>query len=287
MTANPQASGAQVAPPRRWGAGRVVALVIGILLLLPAIGLLVGGGTLLWVDRTHRTGGYLMSGGGSFTSTGFALTSEQISLSTGTSWVPLSTALGTTRVQVIGANPDKAVFVGIAPVASGNSYLGAVRRTVVKDIGSPYGASAQVSVAGGAPAGPPGDQTFWVAQATGTGPQQLTWSPSEGDWMLVVMNADGSAGVAVQARIGATTPGLTGIAWGLIGGGLFLAVVGVLLIVLASRRPGRPAGPPVGPAPSPAGPPVAWAPPEPRPTSEAAAPDPARSRPPAPGEPSR
>jgi hypothetical protein len=287
MTANPEASWAQVAPPRRWSAGRVVALVIGILLLLPAIGLLVGGGALLWADRTHRAGGYLMSDSASFTSTGFALSSEQITLSTGASWVPLSTALGTTRVQVTGANTDKAVFVGIAPVAAGNSYLGGVRRTVVKDIGSPYGASAQVSVSGGAPAGPPGDQTFWVARASGTGPQQLSWSPAEGDWMLVVMNADGSPGVSVQARIGATTPGLTGIAWGLIGGGLFLAVVGVLLIVLASRRPARPAGPPVGQVPSPAGPPASWAPPAPRPTSEPATPDLAQSRPPAPEEPPR
>ena len=60
--------------------------------------------------------------------------------------------------------------------------------------------------------------------------------------MLVVMNADGSAGVSVDARIGATVPALGGLAWGLLGAGLFCLLIGVVLLVLAIRRPVRPAG---------------------------------------------
>jgi hypothetical protein len=191
-------------------------------------------------------------------------------------------------VQVAQTDPGKAVFVGIAPVAAGTGYLGGVRRTVVQDIGGPFGGTgSRVSLPGGAPAGAPGDQTFWVVQASGAGARQLTWSPAAGDWMLVVMNADGSAGVSVQARVGATAPGLTGLAWGLIGGGLVLGVIGVLLVVLAARRPVQRVGPPAvaGPPLSPAGPPPSWAPPAPRATTEPAAPDPMRAGPPAPGQP--
>jgi hypothetical protein len=286
MTAHPQPPAAR--PPRHWNAGRVVALVLGILVLLPAAGLLASGGALLWVDRSHRTGGYLMSDPESLASSGFAVTSERISLSTGANWLPLSATLGTARVQVAQTDPGKAVFVGIAPVAAGTGYLGGVRRTVVQDIGGPFGGTgSRVSLPGGAPAGAPGDQTFWVVRASGAGARQLTWSPAAGDWMLVVMNADGSAGVSVQARIGATAPGLSGLSWGLIGGGVVLAVIGVLLVVLAVRRPVRRVGPPAaaGPLPSPTGPPPSWAPPAPRATPEPAAPDPTRAGPPAPGQP--
>ena len=77
-------------------------------------------------------------------------------------------------------------------------------------------AASQRDLPGGAPSGPPADQDFWTAQAAGAGTQQLSWVPAEGDWMLVVMNADGSAGISVDARIGATVPALDGLGWGLL-----------------------------------------------------------------------
>jgi hypothetical protein len=82
-------------------------------------------------------------------------------------------------------------------------------------------------------------------QASGTGTQQLTWEPAEGDWMLVIMNADGSAGLRVRALVGVEFPALSGIAWGLLIIGLLLIAVAVLLLVVAVRTPreGRPAPP--------------------------------------------
>jgi hypothetical protein len=266
----------QGAPPRRWTAGRLVALILGILLLLPALGLLAGGGVLLWADRSHRTDGFLTSGSESFTSSGYALTSERIHLATGPSWLPLSAALGKARLQVTGVDPGRAVFVGIAPVAAVDGYLSGVHHTLVKDIGSTVGPDAQVTIPGGAPSGPPTEQTFWTAQVSGTGRQQLTWTPAQGDWSLVVMNADGSPGVSIQARIGASAPGLTRLAWVLLGGGLLLTLVAVLLVVVGARRPRLPAAP----APAPVGPPAgggpSWAPPGPRSTTETVTPEASR-----------
>ena len=65
--------------------------------------------------------------------------------------------------------------------------------------------------AGGAPATLPGQESFWVAQASGTGQQELLWVPAAGDWTAVVMNADGSRPVVAYLSFGATAPGLSAI----------------------------------------------------------------------------
>jgi len=224
-------------PPRaRWGAGRVIALIVGVLLLLPGLGLVAGGGALLWADWTNRSDGFVVSPEENFSTDGYALVSEQIDLQTDADWVPVADALGTARVDVTSAGtPD--VFVGIAPVADANAYLGDVQRTVIRDLGFDTPASGGDQIAGGAPSGAPGDQDFWMASTSGSGTQQLTWEPAEGNWMLVVMNADASAGIQMEARIGAEFPSLGGFGWGLLIGGVLLTGVAVLLIVLAVRTP--------------------------------------------------
>lgn len=238
MTATvPPPWSAPAPPPRRaWGAGRIVALVIGLVLLLPGLGLVVAGGILLWADGTNRSDGFVVSPDEVFTSQGYALVSERIDLRTDADWLPISAALGTARVEATGTGQDE-IFVGIAPVADATAYLGDVQRTVIDDLGFDQPGSATDERQGGAPSGTPGDQDFWTAQASGAGTQQLSWEPTEGNWMLVVMNADGSAGLQVEARVGAEFPALTGIAWGVLIGGLVLTVIAVLLLVVAIRTP--------------------------------------------------
>ena len=133
-------------------------------------------------------------------------------------------------------DPGTDIFVGIAPAADAAAYLEGVERSVIDDLGTT--ALDEVVVPGGEPSGPPGDEDFWVAEATGSGTQRLDWEPAEGDWQFVVMNADASSGVSIDARIGATVPALGGLAWGVLGVGVFLLLVGTLLLVLAIRRPG-------------------------------------------------
>jgi hypothetical protein len=243
MTAGPPAEPVEAPPGRRNGGG-IVAVVCALVALLAAVVVLFAGGALLWTDYSTRTpDGYLLSHEETVLTRGFAVTSDRVRLSTGAGWLPAS-ALGTARVEVTGTTPDAKLFVGVAPAAKGAGYLGGVQRTVVSDLGSDRGATGQTLVPGDAPSGAPGDRDFWVAKASGPGPQQLTWVPARGDWTLVVMNADGSAGVSVTATVGATVPALDTFArWILLGGGL-LALVGVLLLVLAVRRRRRRAGSP-------------------------------------------
>jgi hypothetical protein len=108
-------------------------------------------------------------------------------------------------------------------------------------------------VAGGPPASPPTEQDFWVAQATGSATQTLQWTPTAGDWTVVVMRADGSAGVTTSLAVAATLPGLTAAAWWLLGGGALLLAVGALLVALALLRAQTPGTPPA----------TTWTPPPP------------------------
>ena len=260
MSASPAPAWSPAARPERWGVGRVIALILGILLLFPALALIAGGGVLLWADRSERDGGFLMSSTGNVSTSGYALVSDRIDLEASGDWVPVSGALGTARVQATATGPE--LFVGIGPSDQVSAYLGSVQRSVIDDLGND-GAVEGREVSGGAPAGPPTEQDFWTEQATGAGRQQLDWEPEDGNWTAVVMNADGSAGVDADLRVGAELPALTGIAWGLLIGGLLLSAIAVLIIVLAARRRQYPQYPPSAP-PVAAGPPPAWQPPAPR-----------------------
>ncbi len=265
----PSTWSAPAAPPRRSrGAGRIVALVLGVLLLLPGLGLLLAGGALLWADWTGRSDGFVVSPDEVFTSQGYALVSERIELQTDADWLPISAALGTARVEVTGPGQDE-VFVGIAPVADATAYLGDVQRTVIDDLGFDQPASRADELAGGEPSGPPAEQDIWTAQTSGPGMQQLSWEPAEGDWMLVVMNADGSAGLQVEARVGAEFPALAGIGWGVLIGGLLLTAIALLLLTIGirtpqDRRPSPPSTPGAVPSPRSPGSQEFWGQPPPQ-----------------------
>ena len=84
---------------------------------------------------------------------------------------------------------------------------------------------------------------LWAASAHGTGSQAMTWKVRDGDWSVVVMNADGSAGVDAGVRAGADVPFLAPAGWITLGGGLvLLAGAGGLLYLGIASRPA-----PVGP----------------------------------------
>jgi hypothetical protein len=80
------------------------------------------------------------------------------------------------------------------------------------------------------------------------GTQTLTWKVREGDWSVVLMNADGSRGVAADVDLGAKLSFLLWVAIGLLIGGVLVSVGSTALIVLAARRPRPPPTPPAPPS---------------------------------------
>ncbi|MCZ2839145.1 DUF4389 domain-containing protein [Modestobacter sp. VKM Ac-2985] len=264
----------------RWTGGKVVALVLGAVLVLASTGPLTAGAALLWADRTQRDGGWLTSPTVEASTARHALVSEDLQLHTeGADWV-LDEVLGRVRLEATPLDGEE-VFVGVAPSAAVAEYLGGVGRTQVQELGAGpdrwgwgwgwdddpvtgdrMDPAALRDLPGGPPAGDPGEVGIWAASAAGTGTQVLEWVPSDGDWTVVVMPTDGSAGMSVDLALAATAPALPWVAGGLLATGVVLLAGGVLLIALAVHRaqarpappaPGGPPAPPAGPGPAPAG----------------------------------
>jgi hypothetical protein len=76
------------------------------------------------------------------------------------------------------------------------------------------------------------------------GTQTLTWKVREGDWSVVLMNADGSRPVVADVDLGAQLSFLLWLAIGLLLGGVLVLAGSTALIVLAARRRQAPPMPP-------------------------------------------
>jgi hypothetical protein len=213
-------------------AGRVILIVLGSIGVLFGLALLVGGGFLLWADRTQRDDGYLTTPTERFATPTYALTRTRLEVDTeGEGWVLNESWFGKVRIR-------------IGPQAEVARYLGTVAHANVQDIDFDPFRVTYLSVSGGAPQGPPAEQGFWAASASGVGEQTLTWKVREGDWSVVLMNADGSRGVAADVDLGAKLSFLLWVAIGLLIGGVLVSGGSAALIVLAARRPRPPPAPP-------------------------------------------
>jgi hypothetical protein len=231
---------AEPTPPRRggWTGGRVVSLVIGSLLGLVSFGLLAAGGVATWATNTQRdSAGYLTSDTRTFSTAAYAVTSEGIDLGSSSDWATPRDFLGTLRVRATATDPAKAVFIGVAPQTAVNTYLAGVDHLVVT--GWTNGHTRNALVGGTALAAAPTSSDIWTAQVSGTGTQSMSWEPTNGEWAIVVMNADGSAGVSVNADAAATVPDLAWIAVGLFAAGGVLLLIAVALVVVPVVRASR------------------------------------------------
>jgi hypothetical protein len=150
------------------------------------------------------------------------------------------------------------IFIGVAPAADVDAYLANVQHATLVGIEDVNGRSTPFyrENPGTAPSVLPGDANIWTASASGPGRQELSWAPRNGDWAVVVMNADGSSNVAANVSVGATAPVLGWVAVGLLiaGGVLLLIAIAIVLAAVQSARsrPAAPAAPTQGPAEGPA-----------------------------------
>jgi hypothetical protein len=230
-------------PSRRGrSGGRIAALVAGSLVGLVAVALLIGGGALLWGNGQKDDAGYVSTGTHGLHTSTYALTTDNLDIDLdGAGWVLDTDRLGHVRVQATSRN-DKPVFVGIAPTRDVSGYLAETAHASVTDIEDGPFSSFDVTYrdhAGDVKPAAPADQRFWAASAQGTGSQAMTWKVRDGDWSVVVMNADGSAGVDAGVRAGADVPFLAPAGWITLGGGLVLLAGAGGLLYLGLRKPPR------------------------------------------------
>ena len=224
----------------------MIAVILAGLVFLVAGGLLAGGTTLAVADNGLRNdNGYLMAPTQTLTTSGYAISSSPFTIDTATSrdYVPQS-LLGTMAVRANGGAQD--IFIGVARTADASAYLAGVQHSTLVDFRDVNGRTVPVysERAGGAPKVLPGKASgIWVAQASGSGQQQLTWQPQSGDWTVVVMNANGAQRVSADTSVGATVPALRGVIIGLLVAGGVLLILSVVIVVLAvtvGRRPTTP-----------------------------------------------
>jgi hypothetical protein len=228
-------------------AGRIILIVLGSIGVLFGLVVLAAGGFLLWSDRTQREDGYLTTPSERFATPTFALTRTRLEVDTdGAGWLLNDSWFG--KVRIRGESPGaKMLFIGIGPEAAVAKYLGSVAHASVEDIDFDPFRVTYLPIAGGAPQGPPTEQRFWSVSASGVGTQTVTWKVREGDWSIVLMNADGSRGVAADIDLGAKLSFLLWVAIGLLLGGVLVVGGSTALIVLAARTRQPPPALPVPP----------------------------------------
>jgi hypothetical protein len=204
---------------------RTVALLSAGVGCLIGVTLAFSGGALIVSDRTQRdSSGYVMSSGEHYASPAYAFTTKSLEVPYVGFGGLARSVIGNVRITSDSARP---VFLGIARAADASAYLGNVQRAVLSGNYEPRKAADR---GGSAPATPPAARDFWAASASGAGQRTLTWKPRDGHWVAVLMNADGSRGVAAHVRIGGDFPSVGWIGVGLLVAGLSLAAAGGLFL---------------------------------------------------------
>jgi hypothetical protein len=226
-------------PAQRRRSGRIVSIVAGGVAAVLAIGFIAAGALLLWGDSKTDDQGYLSTGKERYATSTYALASENLDVDLdGAGWIMGGDDVGQVRLAVE-SSAGKPVFVGIARTSDVSDYLRGTSYTSVTDVDySPFHASYRDRDQGGArrPARP-ADQDFWAVSAHGSGTQTVAWDLEDGDWSIVVMNADGSRGVDTDINAGAKVPFLGTLGWISLGGALLLLITAGTLVYLGLRRP--------------------------------------------------
>ena len=152
----------------------------------------------------------------------------------------MQTVFGTVRLHIT-ATPvgtGRQIFIGIGPAAAVDRYLSGVSRDVATDVTlTPFRLTLAHHPGTARPA-PPGSQSFWVADASGTR-ASLSWTVTDGSYRVVAMNTDGTAAVSFNAQLGLTIPHMFAIGVGLLTGGIVLVLLAGFLLASGIRAQPR------------------------------------------------
>jgi hypothetical protein len=219
-------------------AGRIVLLVFGAIILLVALAMIAGGGALVWLDKAHSdSGGFITTDTIHLDRASYAITTQPADIELESGWFVDRHDIGTIKVQASSEDNSKQIFIGIADEADVKAYLNGVNYDQIKEFRVlPFRVYYTNQPGNSSPAAPT-SQTFWAVSEHGSGTQTLEWEVETGDWVLVLMNADGSAGVDVSGAIGVKAPWVFWVGLGVLIGGIVLLIIGVGLVLLATRRP--------------------------------------------------
>jgi hypothetical protein len=203
---------------------------------LIAFTLFIAGALLLWANGHYKDpAGYVSTGSERFASSGHAITADDLEVGSGAKgWLLASDRYGTVRLTAA-SHTGKPVFVGVARTRDVDAYLRGVAHSAVSDIEyAPFRARYAQRPGSRRPVRPAG-QPIWAAQ----GSRSVSWDVQPGDWSVVVMNADGSRGVAAGVSAGAKVPYLAELGFATLGLGLAFIIATTALTAYGTRPPAR------------------------------------------------
>jgi hypothetical protein len=222
-------------PTQRSGRGRVVRLVFGSLALLAGLALLGGAiAAIFGLENNRDASGYFVTHTHHYMTSSYALSTE--SMNVGGVTGDLEAALIRLRIKATSSNAAKPLFVGIATTQNVDRYLARVQHDELRDISfDPFKIDYR-RIGTGAPTTLPGTQSFWQTRASGTGTLTVSWPVKKGKWTAVVMNADGSRNVHVDAQVAARLAGAWWFVAACIALGALALAGGVLLVRSGTRK---------------------------------------------------
>jgi hypothetical protein len=169
--------------------------------------------------------------------TSYAITTDPVEIHPGgLGRLTPAALLGDVRIKVTPADGDP-LFMGIASESDARTFLTAVDHTTLIDF------DGRNPVYRENPGGPvstlPTEADIWAVSTQGVGTQTLTCTPQPGDWVMVVMDEHGQAGITADASVGAQVP-----AFGYLLGALFITgytvlIVGAVFLLAAPARTRR------------------------------------------------
>ena len=215
----------------------MIRLLVGLLGITGAIlatALLIGGGTLLWIDAT------MTDREGFISAKPVTLETDTYGIATPPAEIDVTSTgpfefgtLATFRIEAENLNPTKGVFVGVAEADDLKDYLDDVLHVEIKDFQLEPFETTMILHPGHRAPQTPSAQAFWTISAHGVGRQSLTWDLESGDYAFVLMNEDASSDVAVEAVVGARVPLIRPISISLLIGGGVTLFIGTVLLALA------------------------------------------------------
>ncbi len=228
------------------GVTKLVAALVGLPMVLGGLALTVFGGIALAVPDDD---GWISAGPLRVSSEAVALVGEDIRIDLGDHVGNGGTFVGwdgiPARLEADSRN-GKDIFIGVASARDVATYLSGV---AVARIESFHHEPEFEERSGSAAVAPPADQGIWVASSVDG---SLDWNVTDGEWAVVMLNSDGSAGVDVSMTGAARIPylgviGVVAIALGLIGMtfGSLLTYYGVRAVRPVSPIPPQPTQPAV------------------------------------------
>jgi len=219
-------------------AGRIILLIFGVLILLAAVGLLFGGGAIMWANSALTDSeGFYTTGTVDLDRDSHAIVTTPVNMDVRAAWLWGWGNLATIKVEGSNDNPSKQIFIGIAEESHLNAYLSDVEYDEITEFDIDPFEVTYVHHPGASEPAAPTSETFWEQSAHGAGVQTLEWELEAGSFSIVLMNDDGSAGIDLSIVFGAKVPLLFQVGVGLLVGGVVALAIGTVMVYFAARRP--------------------------------------------------